>query len=213
MVSQKRILCLNKVDFIKNKRTLLPLAKQFEDLYGYDRFVRSQFHSSFFWFSWTHILPLSSLYLQRNLWVIWTVVGKLGSYIFFDLDLCRIFMISGLTGSGVKDVTDYLVNQVRSMSCIPVTPTTCRNFAFTQQLLKWPSLRDAGTTFWTQLYLMGKWLMIDTGHPRNGRYVQVESVCGTLNGNIRLSIGKRNMTGNEWSSESECALISKLGMD
>ncbi|CAM6084195.1 unnamed protein product [Calypogeia fissa] len=59
MVSQKRVLCLNKVDIIKNKRTLLPLAKQFEDLHGYD----------------------------------------------------RIFMISALTGSGVRDVTDYLVNQ------------------------------------------------------------------------------------------------------
>ncbi|KAL3699780.1 hypothetical protein R1sor_017802 [Riccia sorocarpa] len=59
VVDQKKVLCLNKVDLIEQKRLLLPLAKEFENLPAYD----------------------------------------------------RIFMISGLTGSGVNDVKDYLLQQ------------------------------------------------------------------------------------------------------
>ncbi|BBM96877.1 GTPase [Marchantia polymorpha subsp. ruderalis] len=59
VVDQKKILCLNKVDLIEQKRLLLPLAKEYESLPAFD----------------------------------------------------RIFMISGLTGSGVKDVKDYLMQQ------------------------------------------------------------------------------------------------------
>ncbi|KAL2652073.1 hypothetical protein R1flu_020201 [Riccia fluitans] len=59
VVDQKKILCLNKVDLIEQKRLLLPLAKEFENLPAYD----------------------------------------------------RIFMISGLTGSGVNDVKEYLLHQ------------------------------------------------------------------------------------------------------
>jgi GTP-binding protein Era len=38
-LGQIRVLALNKVDAIEQKRSLLPLAKQFEDLLGFDRFV------------------------------------------------------------------------------------------------------------------------------------------------------------------------------
>lgn len=55
----KRILCLNKVDIVDNKKDLLPLAQLFGNLPGYE----------------------------------------------------SIFMISALTGSGVKDVENYLMNE------------------------------------------------------------------------------------------------------
>ncbi|XP_020102622.1 GTP-binding protein ERG [Ananas comosus] len=56
---QKRVLCMNKVDLIEDKKDLLKVAKEFEDLPGYERY----------------------------------------------------FMISGLKGSGVKDLVQYLMDQ------------------------------------------------------------------------------------------------------
>lgn len=56
---QKRILCINKVDLVKKKKDLLKVAKQFEDLPGFERY----------------------------------------------------FMISGLKGYGIKDLTQYLMEQ------------------------------------------------------------------------------------------------------
>ncbi|KAM0950833.1 putative GTP-binding protein Era [Dioscorea sansibarensis] len=58
-VQQKRILCMNKVDLVEDKKDLLKVAKEFEDLPGYERY----------------------------------------------------FMISGLNGSGVKDLVQYLMDQ------------------------------------------------------------------------------------------------------
>lgn len=57
--SQKRILCMNKIDLVEKKKDLLKVAEEFKDLPGYDRY----------------------------------------------------FMISGLKGSGVKDLTQYLMDQ------------------------------------------------------------------------------------------------------
>ncbi|KAJ3698519.1 hypothetical protein LUZ61_002224 [Rhynchospora tenuis] len=56
---QKRILCMNKVDLVTDKKDLLKVANEFNDLPGYDRY----------------------------------------------------FMISGLKGSGVKDLEQYLMDQ------------------------------------------------------------------------------------------------------
>ncbi|KAK8961493.1 GTP-binding protein ERG [Platanthera guangdongensis] len=56
---QKRVLCMNKVDLVEDKKDLLKVAKDFEDLPGYERY----------------------------------------------------FMISGLKGSGVKDLVQYLMDQ------------------------------------------------------------------------------------------------------
>lgn len=36
---QKRILCMNKVDLVTNKRDLLEVAREFKDLPGYDRYI------------------------------------------------------------------------------------------------------------------------------------------------------------------------------
>lgn len=36
---QKRVLCMNKVDLIEDKKDLLKVAKEFEDLPGYERYV------------------------------------------------------------------------------------------------------------------------------------------------------------------------------
>jgi putative ribosome biogenesis GTPase RsgA len=36
---QKRILCMNKVDLVTDKKDLLKVAKEFGDLPGYDRYV------------------------------------------------------------------------------------------------------------------------------------------------------------------------------
>ncbi|KAL6196925.1 hypothetical protein ACLB2K_032538 [Fragaria x ananassa] len=57
--TQKRVLCMNKVDLVEKKKDLLTVAEQFKDLPGYDRH----------------------------------------------------FMISGLKGYGVKDLTEYLMLQ------------------------------------------------------------------------------------------------------
>ncbi|XP_042441755.1 GTP-binding protein ERG-like [Zingiber officinale] len=57
--TQKRVLCMNKVDLVEDKKNLLKVAKEFEDLPGYERY----------------------------------------------------FMISGLSGSGVKDLVQYLMDQ------------------------------------------------------------------------------------------------------
>ena len=35
--TQKRILCMNKVDLVKKKKDLLAVAEQFKDLPGYER--------------------------------------------------------------------------------------------------------------------------------------------------------------------------------
>lgn len=35
--TQKRVLCMNKVDLVEKKKDLLTVAEQFEDLPGYDR--------------------------------------------------------------------------------------------------------------------------------------------------------------------------------
>ncbi|KAI3980365.1 hypothetical protein MKX01_003904 [Papaver californicum] len=56
---QKRVLCMNKVDLVENKKDLLKVAKEFGDLPGYERY----------------------------------------------------FMISGLKGSGVNDLSKYLMEQ------------------------------------------------------------------------------------------------------
>ncbi|KAL8139748.1 hypothetical protein V2J09_005769 [Rumex salicifolius] len=56
---QKRILCMNKVDLVENKKDLLKIAEEFKDLKGYE----------------------------------------------------KVFMISGLLGSGVKDLSEYLMEQ------------------------------------------------------------------------------------------------------
>ncbi|XP_038883811.1 GTP-binding protein ERG [Benincasa hispida] len=56
---QKRVLCMNKVDLVENKKDLLTVAEQFKDLPGYERY----------------------------------------------------FMISGLKGAGVKDLSKYLTEQ------------------------------------------------------------------------------------------------------
>ncbi|KAI3884174.1 hypothetical protein MKX03_013087 [Papaver bracteatum] len=56
---QKRVLCMNKIDLVENKKDLLKVAKEFGDLPGYERY----------------------------------------------------FMISGLKGSGVKDLSKYLMEQ------------------------------------------------------------------------------------------------------
>ncbi|XP_024020160.1 GTP-binding protein ERG isoform X1 [Morus notabilis] len=57
--TQKRVLCMNKVDLVENKKDLLKVAEQFKDLPGFEKH----------------------------------------------------FMISGLKGSGVKDLTQYLMEQ------------------------------------------------------------------------------------------------------
>ncbi|PON49294.1 GTP-binding protein Era [Trema orientale] len=57
--TQRRVLCMNKVDLVEKKKDLLKVAEQFKDLPGYERH----------------------------------------------------FMISGLKGSGVKDLTQYLMEQ------------------------------------------------------------------------------------------------------
>ncbi|WOL17838.1 hypothetical protein Cni_G26631 [Canna indica] len=57
--TQKRVLCMNKVDLVEDKKDLLKVAKEFEDLPGYERY----------------------------------------------------FMISGLSGSGVKDLVQHLMDQ------------------------------------------------------------------------------------------------------
>lgn len=57
--TQKRVLCINKIDKVKKKKDLLNVAEEFKDLKGYDRH----------------------------------------------------FMISGLKGLGVKDLTQYLIEQ------------------------------------------------------------------------------------------------------
>jgi GTPase Era involved in 16S rRNA processing len=36
--NQKRILCMNKVDLVENKKDLLQVAKEFEDLPGFERY-------------------------------------------------------------------------------------------------------------------------------------------------------------------------------
>lgn len=36
---QKRVLCMNKVDLVEDKKDLLKVAKEFEDLPGYERSV------------------------------------------------------------------------------------------------------------------------------------------------------------------------------
>jgi hypothetical protein len=36
--NQRRILCMNKVDLVEDKKDLLKVAKEFEDLPGYERF-------------------------------------------------------------------------------------------------------------------------------------------------------------------------------
>lgn len=36
---QKRILCMNKVDLVTDKKDLLKVATEFEDLPGYDRYM------------------------------------------------------------------------------------------------------------------------------------------------------------------------------
>lgn len=56
---QKRILCMNKVDLVENKKDLLKVAEQFKELPGYEKY----------------------------------------------------FMISGMKGSGVKDLTQFLMEQ------------------------------------------------------------------------------------------------------
>ncbi|XP_064946536.1 GTP-binding protein ERG isoform X2 [Musa acuminata AAA Group] len=56
---QKRVLCMNKVDLVEDKKDLLKVAKEFADLPGYDKY----------------------------------------------------FMISGLKGSGIKDLVQYLMDQ------------------------------------------------------------------------------------------------------
>lgn len=56
---QKRLLCMNKVDLVENKKDLLKVAEEFEDLPGFERY----------------------------------------------------FMVSGLKGSGVKDLHQYLMDQ------------------------------------------------------------------------------------------------------
>ncbi|CAA7405528.1 unnamed protein product [Spirodela intermedia] len=56
---QRRILCMNKVDLVEDKKDLLKVAKEFGDLPGYERY----------------------------------------------------FMLSGLKGSGVRDLTQYLMEQ------------------------------------------------------------------------------------------------------
>ena len=35
---QKRVLCMNKVDLVENKKDLLTVAEQFKDLPGYERY-------------------------------------------------------------------------------------------------------------------------------------------------------------------------------
>lgn len=37
--NQRRILCMNKVDLVEDKKDLLKVAKEFEDLPGYERFI------------------------------------------------------------------------------------------------------------------------------------------------------------------------------
>ncbi|KAG6472233.1 hypothetical protein ZIOFF_069692 [Zingiber officinale] len=64
--TQKRVLCMNKVDLVEDKKNLLKVAKEFEDLPGYER--------------------------QLSI-------------------LLGYFMISGLSGSGVKDLVQYLMDQ------------------------------------------------------------------------------------------------------
>jgi hypothetical protein len=51
--NQKRILCMNKVDLVEDKKDLLKVAKEFEDLPGFERFplicigIYIAFHSSY----------------------------------------------------------------------------------------------------------------------------------------------------------------------
>lgn len=35
--SQKRVLCMNKIDLVEKKKDLLKVAEEFKDLPGYDR--------------------------------------------------------------------------------------------------------------------------------------------------------------------------------
>lgn len=37
--TQKRVLCMNKVDLVEHKKDLLKVAKEFEDLPAYDRSI------------------------------------------------------------------------------------------------------------------------------------------------------------------------------
>ncbi|VAI75267.1 unnamed protein product [Triticum turgidum subsp. durum] len=73
--NQKRILCMNKVDLVDDKKDLLKVAKQFEDLPGFERY----------------------------------------------------FMVSGLKGKGVKDLVQYLMDQVLIYSQHSVYPAKLSN--------------------------------------------------------------------------------------
>ncbi|KAF8662599.1 hypothetical protein HU200_056199 [Digitaria exilis] len=83
--NQRRILCMNKVDLVEDKKELLKVAKEFEDLPGYERFV-------VFSVALLCVLTISLglMYFSGNV---------------------RYFMVSGLKGKGVKDLVQYLMEQ------------------------------------------------------------------------------------------------------
>lgn len=96
---QKRILCINKVDLVKKKKDLLKAAKQFEDLPGFERSV---------------FLVIGKGTLGCHVSENWS-----GAWIAsYCLLFCRYFMISGLKGYGVKDLTQYLMEQACSCTTI-----------------------------------------------------------------------------------------------
>ncbi|KAL6198673.1 hypothetical protein ACLB2K_028462 [Fragaria x ananassa] len=83
--TQKRVLCMNKVDLVEKKKDLLTVAEQFKDLPGYDRH----------------------------------------------------FMISGLKGYGVKDLTEYLMLQACLLCHLSVKrPWEEDPFTMSEEVLK-----------------------------------------------------------------------------
>lgn len=90
---QKRILCMNKVDLVENKKDLLTVAEQFKDLPGYERY---------YWFLFRMLTRLEVLEHLFSL-------TEQAPY--------RYFMISGLKGAGVKDLSKYLIEQACLLFC------------------------------------------------------------------------------------------------
>ena len=68
---QKRILCMNKVDLVEEKKDLLKVAKEFEDLPGYERcliflLIRIFFINVSFWFK-SKMMSLQMLSLGSSM--------------------------------------------------------------------------------------------------------------------------------------------------
>ncbi|KAG0582324.1 hypothetical protein KC19_3G052000 [Ceratodon purpureus] len=86
-VSQKKILCFNKVDLVHPKRLLLPLAEEYGNYPAFDRSVLIKFQQCLFYeFCCCHFYSHSSYLVHST------------------------FMISALSGDGVDALQDYLLD-------------------------------------------------------------------------------------------------------